>query len=691
MDNKENLQETAVTPEAGEILETTEEFALEDILQEFASDDPEGDLAAYAEAAAEAMLDLPGEEKNPAMEDTIRLDDVSLLTEQLRNEAAAVQTATEGGLDATQKISGEALEEAAAELEQEPAEKAYVLTSEQIPNPKPILFRSKLGDLKRKLVSGPEKRYYDLTEIGLGRVQIAIFLSFLIVVLCAGGTALYAMGAVMENRMRLLIFSQVLAMMVSALLGCYVLMDGILDLVTGKFSLNSMLFLTLAACAADAVFCLQELRVPCCAAFSLEMTFALWNRSLRRSTEMGQMDTLRKATHLDGLVKVPEYFGSRPGILRTEGRVEDFMDNYNARTGPEKALSIFSLIAVLVSVAIAVVAGMRHNLSLGLQVLSTSMLVATPASAFISQSRPTAILEKRLHMVGTVICGWKGVRTLCGKASFPLTDRDLFPLGAIKLNGVKFLGDREPEEVIACAAALMRENGGGLEPVFTQLLKSRGGPTLAVEELTLYPSGGIGGTMGGETMLLGTARFLQEQGVEIPDNAMINQAVYFAVDGKLTAVFALQFSRTKASAGGLVTLGGYRKVRPLVLSSNFLLTPELIREKFKVRTKRIDFPEREVRRELEEIRPGEELVSAALVTQRNLSSAAYAVTGAKTLRATCRVGMVVHIIAGVVGMLVMYALAYLGELELLSPLNILMYQVVWTLPAILITEWTRTV
>lgn len=679
MDNKENIQES------------TEQFALEDILQEFASDNPEADLAAYAEAEAEAMLDAPSEEKDPSMEDTIRLDNVRALTEQLRNEAAALQEMPEGDLNATQKIPGEALEEALAEAETAPEEKAYVLTSEQIPAPKPILFRSKLGDLKRKLVSGPEKRYYDLTEIGLGRVQIAIFLCFLIVVACAGGTALYSMSAVLPNRMRLLIFSQVLAMMVSALLGCYVLMDGILDLVTGKFSLNSMLFLTLAACAADAVFCLQELRVPCCAAFSLEMTFALWNRSLRRSTEIGQMDTLRKATILDGLVKVPEYFGSRPGILRTEGRVEDFMDNYNARTAPEKALSIYALLAVLVSVIIAVVAGMRHSLSMGLQVLSTSMLVATPASAFISQSRPAAILERRLHMVGTVICGWKGVQTLCGKASFPVNDRDLFPLGAIKLNGVKFFGEREPEDVIACAAALMRENGGGLEPVFTQLLKSRGGPMLAVEELTLYPSGGVGGVMGGETMLMGTAKFLQEQGVTIPDDAMIHQAVYFAVEQTLTAVFALQFSRTKASAGGLVTLGSCRKIRPLVLSNNFLLTPELIKEKFKVRTKRIDFPQRDVRRELEEIQPSEELIAAALVTQRNLSSAAYAVTGAKTLRSTCRVGMVLHIVAGVVGILIMYALAYLGELELLSPLNILMYQVVWMLPAILITEWTRTV
>jgi hypothetical protein len=391
------------------------------------------------------------------------------------------------------------------------------------------------------------------------------------------------------------------------------------------------------------------------------------------------------------MVKTPDYFEGKAGILRGEGEVEDFMDHYAAPTGPEKLQGVYALLGLIASIAIAIFAAMQHGSAMGVQIFATSLLVAVPASFFISLTRPMAILERRLHMVGTVICGWKGVQTLCGKASFPVNDRDLFPLGAIKLNGVKFFGEREPEDVIACAAALMRENGGGLEPVFTQLLKSRGGPMLAVEELTLYPSGGVGGVMGGETMLMGTAKFLQEQGVTIPDDAMINQAVYFAVEQTLTAVFALQFSRTKASAGGLVTLGSCRKIRPLVLSNNFLLTPELIKEKFKVRTKRIDFPQRDVRRELEEIQPSEELIAAALVTQRNLSSAAYAVTGAKTLRSTCRVGMVLHIVAGVVGMLIMYALAYLGELELLSPLNILMYQVVWMLPALLITEWTRTV
>ena len=58
--------------------------------------------------------------------------------------------------------------------------------------PPPILFapRSRLKELKKDLVAGPEKRYYSLSEIGTGRLQIALLLNVLVGLVCiaaAGG------------------------------------------------------------------------------------------------------------------------------------------------------------------------------------------------------------------------------------------------------------------------------------------------------------------------------------------------------------------------------------------------------------------------------------------------------------------------------------------------------------------------
>ena len=707
----EEVPTEEVAPEAEEIPAEEEASEAEEIPAE--EEEPEAEEVSAEEEAPEAKEE-PAEEEAPAdtSDDTrvftpVTVEDLIMEPEDSSEEEepeAEEETSEEEEAPAEEApTEGEEIpaEEAPAEEEEAPAEeeaseeadtpaREEVFTQEQIPAPKAIPFRSRLGELKRKLVAGPEKRYYDLSEIGVGRVQVAVFLNLLIVVLCTGGTALYAAGAIMENRLRLMIFSQILAMMVSALLGCYLLMDGIMDIFTGKFSLNSMLFLTLAACAADAVFCLRELRVPCCAAFSLEMAFALWNRSLRRGTEMGQMDTLRKANRLDALVKVKNYFGEESGIVRTEGRVEDFMDNYSAATTPEKALNIYALVSVLACAGIAVLAGMRHGLSLAVQVFSTSILVAVPAGTFVSQSRPAAILERRLHMVGTVICGWQGVKSLCGKASFPLNDRDIFPIGSVKLNGVKFVGDIDPDSAIAAATALMRANGGGLESVFTQLLKSRNGLVYPADEVQILPNG-ISALVRGRSCLLGLQECMEEQGIQIPENALVEQAVYFAMGGQLAAVFALNYNRTRSSAGGLITLGSCRKIRPMVLAKDFTITARLLQDKFGIKTKRYDFPDRELRRELAASQPDPELIAGALSTQQHLSSAAYAVSGAKSLRTASRVGMVLHIFAGVVGLLIMAALAYLGNMQLLSPFNILLYQLVWLVPGLLITEWTRTV
>lgn len=63
--------------------------------------------------------------------------------------------------------------------------------------------------------------------MGTAKSQIALLVNLVVVVLCAGVAALSAFGLVPENRMKLVIFSQVLAMLVSALLGSNLMLDSL--------------------------------------------------------------------------------------------------------------------------------------------------------------------------------------------------------------------------------------------------------------------------------------------------------------------------------------------------------------------------------------------------------------------------------------------------------------------------------
>ena len=42
-------------------------------------------------------------------------------------------------------------------------------------------------------------------------------------------------------------------------------------------------------------------------------------------------------------------------------------------------------------------------------------------------------------------------------------------------------------------------------------------------------------------------------------------------------------------------------------------------------------------------------------------------------------------------MLIMLVLAILGTVELLTPINILLYQLIWTVPGLLVTAWPKTI
>lgn len=607
----------------------------------------------------------PVEEEEPAMtEDTIRLDPEQILKAQ--EEKAA--------------FTGE------WEPEYEQPMGKYV-------PPQPIAFpsRSDSREMKRKLVVGPEKKYYELTEKGLGKLQFCMFLSLIVVLLSAASTVLYAQGMVPESRLRLMIFGQFLAVLVSALLGSFQMIQSVADLFKGRFTLNTLLVVTFFVCAADGVFCLLQERIPCCAAFSLEIFLSLWSEYNRRHSEMGQMDVLRKAGKLNGVYAKADAHEGKKVLLRAPGKVEHFMDHYNQVSEPEKRQDVYALIALICSAGVAVAAGLMQDLYTGIQVGAVSLLAAVPATAFIATTRPFALLQRRLHRLGAVLCGWQGVKQLCGKVIFPLRNEDIFPIGTTRMNGVKFFGERPTDMVMAYATAVVSAMGGSLATLFQQVLDSHNGRHYDAEELRIYENGGIGGMVLDEPVLVGPLSFLKEMGVEVPEGIQVSQAVCVAIDGELSGIFAISYEKTRSTTAGLSTLSSYRGLNPVMISSEFMMPEQFVRGKFGIKSKRLRFPDAQTREELWSVQPDEDAEAALLATVDGLAPMAYCVTGARVLRRACNAGVVLHMVAGILGMLVVLALVMLGALHLLTPANMFLYQLVWMLPGLLITQWTKSI
>ena len=721
MEHKENLN-----PQG-------QELDLEDILREFGDETPE---EAPTQSGVEAILrefaDDPDtivhleDDPAPVTEQTIRMDAVTEDAVREYTAGSGSQSAVTGDTirmgqvvaqaaaamagdtvrmepitDETVRLNTASLPKSQVRMAQPIEEEPEAFTDDWEPEyeqpmgsynpPPPIIVhpRSRLRELKRKLVAGPERRYYELSGQGAGRMQAAIFFSLLVVALSAFATALYTLDLVPENRMRLMVFSQCFTLLLSAALGCHRLLDGIGDLFRGRPSLNTLLVFSFIACAADGVLCLQQLRVPCCAAFSLQVTLSLWGNYHKYTTELGQMDTLRKAIRLYGVGQCPDYYEGRKGLLPMEGQVEHFMDQYAKRSTTEKILGWYGLFALLASAALGVVAYLFYGLSAAFQAAAAAALAAAPAIAFVSQTRPMAILERRLHKLGSVICGSAGVKGLRGKAFVPITHADLFPAGTVKMNGVKFFGHRRPEEIVACCTALIAADGSGLTGLFRQVADSRNAPHYDAKDLVAYEGGGLGGVVRGQQVLVGSLSCLQNMGVAIPEGIRVNQAVCVAIDGELCGLFAVTHEKAKAAAAGLATVCNGSRLRPIVADSDFAMTDELLRSRFGSHAKKVVYPTQEQRSQLRCKALPEDAPALVLSTKDGFAPIAYAITGARALRRANVAGLVIALFGGLLGLAMMTALVLLNGMEMLSPANMLAYQLVWIVPGWIASARTR--
>ena len=57
----------------------------------------------------------------------------------------------------------------------------------------------------------------------------------------------------------------------------------------------------------------------------------------------------------------------------------------------------------------------------------------------------------------------------------------------------------------------------------------------------------------------------------------------------------------------------------------------------------------------------------------------------------CRTGAWLHLIAGSLGLAIMLTLTLLDAFYLLTPLNVFIFQLIFMVPGLITTEWTRAI
>lgn len=524
---------------------------------------------------------------------------------------------------------------------------------------------------------------------GLGGVRIRLWLCvllFLAAIYAAAGFPLPALG--LEDYMLRLLCS-VIALGLTSLLCIDVIAAGIVQLFTLKPGAETLCALCALVTLADGLTMptlgLRENTLPFAAPACAVLLFALWGRSLKRRADYQSCRTASQAKEPYLLTLDPAKWSGRPAYGKHSAPLVGFGSQIQSPDGAQQVYRVASPLLLLACVACSLLASVGRDMDTQfLWAFSATLTSAASLSALVAYALPYHRITRRLGRSGTALAGWPGVE-VCSHDSLILTDNDLFPTGAVKLNGIKIFGDFSNDKVVSYTATLIRASRSGLEKPFSDLLKSQNSMYRQVSGVRFH-EGGVTGIIRNQEVIVGTSDFMHLMNITLPQGLRVKSAIFCAISGELAGIFAIHYAMHADVAPCLSALMRNR-ISPLLATRDPNLLPSLLGQRFKLPVDRMEFPSVDRRLELSDPEQEHNETITAVLLREGLLPYSDAAIGACRLRTAVRLSSALSVAGAALGVVLTFYLTFVDAYRSLSPLSLLVFLLAWLLPTLLLGDW----
>ena len=400
-------------------------------------------------------------------------------------------------------------------------------------------------------------------------------------------------------------------------------------------------------------------------------------------------ETRRIAFHLADVNGVPPYVVSvlPAGICKQRGVLDGF---YRMTMRPDPARQWQNYVLPLLLSAAVVLSGVVCFTARPMDefpwVLATLTGAGVQLSLPLTGTLPLYYLTRRLERSGAAAAGYAGARAVARSGRMVLTDDDLFPAGTVTLNGYKVYGE-ERVRAVSYAASVAKAAGSSLAPLLDRQLTAEGGYPMRVDELRYCEEGGVEAAIRGETVLMGSAYFMKKRRVPLPRDLKLQTGLFLAVDGVLTAVFAVKYQPSRNAEWALRAMRRSH-ITPVLAVRSSNVTPGLIKRKFGVDAK-VVYPDVSTRLALAQLAAQQGEAPNVIVCREGLLPLAESVVGSRRMVRAVRTATVLSYIGALCGVALSYYLTSVGNFAVLTPLSMVVFLLLWLLPTLLIAGLVR--
>lgn len=537
--------------------------------------------------------------------------------------------------------------------------------------------------------TGPEMpadraaKYYAANVSSLKiRFRLALFFS---VILCWISFGLPTAGALGHDLKTTSLVCLALELTV-VMLGLDIFTNGIMSLVRNRPGLWTLVSFSCVASALDAVVSYAVgtagWGLPFCGAAALSMTFALWGALL---TARG----LRLSAKAQELAEDPFCVSAETGVLDEGAALIKFK---RPTTGwlrrseePDAAENVFSSLApwlIAASLLFSVIAtAVTRSWTSFFRVLAAISSCCAPFAAFLACALPYAVLARRVFRAGAAVAGWPGIRDIGRSQRLVVTDTDLFPSDSVSIESIRILDGLQPDRVISAAGSLICASGSGLAPNFLDLMRKNGCSMLRVEDFCCHEGGGLTSIIEGQEVICGSAGFMRLMGIMIPQKLASRSSVFIAISGVLTGIFNINYEPTGPVRAALASLLHSNR-NPLFAVRDFLVTPLMLRQKYRLPTDGFDFPPFARRYEVSGAEPGEDSQISALLSREGLGSFVEVADCGRKAYIASALGTILGALCAVVGVVLFFILIVTGGVGAVTAANAMAYMLLWTAPVL---------
>ncbi|MCQ2446113.1 MAG: hypothetical protein MJ141_04455 [Clostridia bacterium] len=416
----------------------------------------------------------------------------------------------------------------------------------------------------------------------------------------------------------------------------------------------------------------------------LSRRFALRARylSVRSVSRYSDAETL--------LLTVDNGYDGYPTYLRTD--VSDFNKFYyglKTESLGDRITTAYAVVGMVIALLASVITGIfpPEGASGGHLFYAFAVLfsMVPTAAMVISNSLAYSSIAKRMRSSGAYPGGSRSFLAFAREGFTVVSDRDLFPDDTVSITDFKMLAAFDRATVFKYAASLLSAVGCSLSAPFAQSVKDEYIRMSKVTDVR-FTGEAISAEVEGHHVIIGDDAAMRRAGFHTT-RLPTRTPVYVAIDATLAAVFAINYNPDPDTEYSLRLLIKNLRI-PVIAARDFNITVDRVEKSFRVREGVIVCPPIETRVALANPDRSTE-ASGVVFLKEGLRPIAETVEGARRFRIASAATLITGALAGVIGLLLSIVLLANGWLASLTPLNLFVFQLLWSLPAFTLTLWAK--